>query len=224
MDNYWQEIWEKKYADGRVSHKNDGFDSLSYEQWGSLVRKFISLIEIGEKDDVLDVGVGSGAFLKEFKKYGSISGIDRAESAIDICNRTFDGTFKVGEANSLPFAKGLFSIVISFSVFHYFPSLVYAESVVKEMIRVLRKSGSILIADVNDSAKMAEYHSIRQSENMNRNHIYTNIAPTHLFYEKSFFEELAFGLGLDIHIIDNTALDIPFYTQSNYRFTVILKS
>ncbi len=177
----------------------------------------------GESDDIIDIGVGSGAFLKEIKTFGSISGIDTSENAIKICNNVFNGMFKVSEANSLPFENDCFDVIISFSVFHYFPSLDYAENVVKEMIRVLRNNGSILIADINDSEKKEEYYSIRTSENINQNHKVKNISPAHMFYHKSFFENIALSMGLNINIVDNVDLDIPFYTQSNYRYSAIMK-
>ena len=62
------------------------------------------------------------------------------------------GHFDVCDANDLKFEDGRFDRVMAYSIFHYFPDFDYAVTVIKEMIRVCRKGGIVLIGDILDSA------------------------------------------------------------------------
>jgi ubiquinone/menaquinone biosynthesis C-methylase UbiE len=72
------------------------------------------------------------------------------------------GTFEVSEAKTIPFESEMFDAVVSNSVFQYFSDLGYAESVVREIARVLKKSGRAALLDINDANKKEKYESIRR--------------------------------------------------------------
>jgi len=217
MSNDWKNIWDKKYLTNAPSYIMDGFDNLSISQWEHLVDVFCSLIQIDENSDILDIGCGSGAFLEQIKKYNSLSGIDYSENAISVIKNNLEGRFQVAEAKNIPFEDNLFNTVICFSVFYYFNSKSYAIQIIKEMLRVCKPGGQIFIGDVNDSSKRDLYNSLRKKEGRLKN----SFSPKHLFYDKIFFIEIAKKNKIHIQIIDEDKLDLPFYSNSQYRYSVI---
>ena len=52
-------------------------------------------------------------------------------------------------------------------------------------------------------------------------HKVKSVTPDHQFYKKSLFLELAKKNNLKIQIIDESKLDLSFYSNSNYRFSVV---
>ena len=220
----WNEIWNKKYSKSdSYSHVNAGFDFLSIVQWKNLVKIFTDLLIIKKDSQILDVGCGEGAFLEQIKEYKSISGIDLSENAIFKINTKMKGDFKVSQANNLPFEDNYFDTVICFSIFHYFESINYSKQVINELIRVTKPLGQILIGDINDFDKKELYLSIRNKENRNTVHKVKSVRLDHQFYKKSLFLDIAKKNNLKTQIIDESKLDLFFYSNSNsnYRFSVI---
>jgi len=109
----------------------------------------ISAVNLKEKD-VLEVGCGLGggsSFIMKYHKPKSMIGIDFSEKAIDFCNsnHSIDGlSFSYGQAESLPFEKNTFDVVINLESSHCYG---YMERFLNEVSRVLRLNGYLLIAD-----------------------------------------------------------------------------
>jgi ubiquinone/menaquinone biosynthesis C-methylase UbiE len=221
MENQWKNIWAKKYSLNAPTHVMDGFDNLSEDEWRKLVSTFSNLIDINDDSDILDVGCGAGAFLEILNDYKTVSGIDYSENAISKIKKNINGDFKVANANIIPFSLNQFNRIICFSVFFYFPSLNYAEEVIDEMLRVCRPNSKVLIADVNDQNKKELYHNLRGIEGRNKNYLSKDNPLEHLFYKKDFFVKIAKKNNIKVKIIDEDKLNLPFYSSSNYRFTVI---
>ena len=220
----WNKIWNKKYSKSEsYSHINAGFDFLSIVQWKNLVKIFTDLLIIKKDSQILDVGCGEGAFLEQIKQYKSVSGIDLSENAIFKINTKMKVDFKVSQVNNLPFDDNSFDTVICFSIFHYLESINYSKQVINELIRVTKPLGQILIGDINDFDKKELYFSTRIKENRNTLHKVKSVTPDHQFYKKSLFLELAKKNNLKIQIIDESKLDLSFYSNSNsnYRFSVV---
>jgi hypothetical protein len=136
---------------------------------------------------------------------------------IQLANKVINKRFEYKEAISLDLTDK-YDIVISHSVFHYFKDLIYAREVIKKMIKKSIKK--IAILDLNDKEKEKEYHQIRMasmSEDEYRNK-YRGLE--HLFYEKSWFENIANEFNLKIKIFDQ---DFDKYTNSKLRFNVIME-
>ena len=77
------------------------------------------------------------------------------------------------------------------------------------------------MAYINDFDKKELYFSIRNKENRNPVHKVKSVRLDHQFYKKSLFLEIAKKNNLKIQIIDESKLDLSFYSNSNYRFSVI---
>lgn len=116
---------------------------------------------------ILDVATGTGQQAFAFAKKGyEVVGIDLSEAMLDVAkkkNRFRSAKFEVADATSLPFEDNSFDISsVSFAL-HDMP-LSIREKVLKEMVRVTKSEGTILIVDYdlpkNKVGKFLIYHFI----------------------------------------------------------------
>ena len=106
-------------------------------------------------DIILDAGCGGGRnlfwFLKnDFKIYG----VDRNAPPIQYLNTTHtefkEERFKVADVEQLPFGDNFFDHVISSAVLHFAKNTAHFNSMMKEMVRVLKPNGSLFIRITSD--------------------------------------------------------------------------
>lgn len=121
----------------------------------------------GKDDDVLDVACGPGIVACAFaRRARHVTGIDLTPAMLERAAKLADeqGLSNVrwqrGDVLPLPFADASFSIVVSRLAFHHFqqPALV-----LREMKRVCRPGGRVLVADLYASAdpdKAAAMHAM----------------------------------------------------------------
>jgi len=126
----------------------------SDENWQQLVSDVKHKLNLAHEDSLLDVGCGSGLLLSKLSNHcASVAGVDYAQAMVDKAQQLIpNGEFYCGEALALKFDSNSFDKLLSYSIFHYFPSQDYAIDVIKEMVRVVKPGGVILIGDVLDSA------------------------------------------------------------------------
>ncbi len=228
----WKKVWEQKAKDvsSDITLSNlisiDGFDTgigvFPIESWLKFIEKIASRLELKRGNKILEVGCGAGAFLFPLYNRGvEVYGIDYSVNQIALCKKIMDrGVFKVGEANRLPFESEFFDVAISNSVFQYFSDLEYAEKVVTEMARVLKRNGYIGIFDVNDLEKKEEFIAARKRKLGEKKYerLYGNLEQ--LFYSKEWFREIAKQYGFDCTIEDQY---IEGYFNSGFRYNVFFK-
>lgn len=95
-------------------------------------------------NNVLDVGCGTGLFADCFK--GEYTGIDINQEYIRRAETKGRGTFLVADATSLPFNNETFGLVFTLGVLHHLDKQ-EREKMLKEMWRVCKAGGHILIVD-----------------------------------------------------------------------------
>ena len=130
--------------------------------------KWLNEHDIG---NLLDVGTGSGAFLrfclKHAKSYQSAVGIDVVESVLEEARKTTayeNVSYLTAQVEELPFADGEFSTISMSNALHHFRSPLKS---LKQMKRVLRPSGTLVMAEVHaeltDAKQLthAMMHSLR---------------------------------------------------------------
>ncbi len=101
----------------------------------------------GRKDiSILDAGCGTGYNHKCFSQIGKAFGIDISDMALEYCARRGLKDVSQSSVTNLPFADGLFDIVVSADVL-YHSAVEDDERAINEMKRVL-KPGGILIVNV----------------------------------------------------------------------------
>ena len=133
-----------------------------YELFGALFfggrrrsyRKLVVAAEVRPGDGVLDVGCGPGYLTRMLAQavgpQGAATGIDAAPENTEYATRKARGLancrFQPGTAEALDFPDGAFDVVVSSLVMHHLPEEGRLGAV-REMRRVLRPGGTLLLAD-----------------------------------------------------------------------------
>jgi SAM-dependent methyltransferase len=111
--------------------------------------------------DVLEVGCGRGggaAFV--FERHGprSLTGVDLSASSVAYCQRSYARpglSFRVADAEHLPFPDGSFDAVLNVESSHCYPNV---EGFFLEVARVLRPGGVFVAADSIGSDQLRQFH------------------------------------------------------------------
>ena len=111
--------------------------------------KILRHLPKGEGLKLLDVAIGDGVYLPWLPESWRIVGIDISPVQLAACRRrTVEGRrdlpLALGEAEDLPFRDRQFDAVLSIGGFNYFND---PEGSLREMVRVTRPGGTIVVAD-----------------------------------------------------------------------------
>lgn len=119
---------------------------------------------------ILDVGCGSGGWLREFQKYGAepsnLYGIDLLEERVIAGKRQSPNIhIEQGNVESLDFPDRTFDIVLQSTVFTSIHDMGMKQKIACEMLRVLRDDGIILWYDFRyDNPWNPDVKGIRKNE------------------------------------------------------------
>jgi ubiquinone/menaquinone biosynthesis C-methylase UbiE len=151
-----KEVYERRKTEnkGRLySYFNEANLFVIHERERALIcsLKQLRLTDLSDRR-ILDIGCGSGGFLREFVKYGArpknLYGIDLLEERIEKArelNPNID--FRCGDASNLPYEDHFFDIVMQFTVFTSILDSGMKEKMASEMLRVLKADGTIIWYD-----------------------------------------------------------------------------
>lgn len=148
---------------GRILHSARGYDAMAWLM--TLGRepvfreKILDLARLGSGESVLDVGCGTGTLAIRAKRRvgpsGSVHGIDASPAMVAAATRKAkkthaDVAFDTAVVESLPFADASFDAVSSTLMLHHLPRPA-REQCVREMRRVLKPGGRVVIVDFASS-------------------------------------------------------------------------
>jgi len=100
--------------------------------------------QIGTGGELLDLGCGTGLFIRRFLKYGgNVTGIDISSGMIKRATQIFPTEqFLVGNAEYLPFADDTFDSISSLLAFSY---LTKPEKTLDDCLRILKPGGRVAV-------------------------------------------------------------------------------
>jgi ubiquinone/menaquinone biosynthesis C-methylase UbiE len=142
-DNY-KEQSRKKFEKMSSNFYKTPAGRASKTMYASLIQK------LNDKsfESLLDVGCGTGKVLSLIldKFNAKVSGIDLSEGMIQKAKELLgeSANLKVGDSENLPWADNTFDVVTCSASFHHYPN---PEVVLKEMKRILKPDGRVIIAD-----------------------------------------------------------------------------
>ena len=157
----------------------------AYDRWftipiGSLVRKYeanllMDLLSPGHGELILDAGCGTGIFTLDILSHGSqVVGLDislpmlmRAREKL----RGYPFQMVLGDLLKLPFQENIFNKVVSVTALEFIED---AKGAVKELFRVTKKRGCVVVATLNS---LSPWASRRKAEAKRK----------HTLFEKAVF-------------------------------------
>jgi ubiquinone/menaquinone biosynthesis C-methylase UbiE len=114
------------------------------DQQAPTYKEAIRRLEIGPGHVVLDVGCGSGAFLRAAADRGArVHGLDASEGLLEIARRRLPGAdLRVGDMQFLPYEDDCFDVVTGFNSFFFADDMVAA---LREAGRVAKPGAPVLV-------------------------------------------------------------------------------
>jgi ubiquinone/menaquinone biosynthesis C-methylase UbiE len=135
---------------------------------GKALQLLIETAAAGADDTVLDVACGGGNVVCAFAKVvRHATGIDVTPAMLDRARAMAresglgNVSWDQGQATALPYADASFSIVLTRFSFHHF---IEPLAVLKEMVRVCKPGGRVLVADMHTSAEPAKGAAFNRME------------------------------------------------------------
>lgn len=224
----WRRIWnDRRGPDGtRPTLADliamDGFDAgagkIQEHDWSQYVESVSSKIGIRADDSVYEVGCGSGAFLYPLYTGGHrVGGLDYSEALVQHARKAMAGMdFAVCDATQVD-TDVPYDYVVANGVFHYFPGLDYAETVLRGMIRKCVRAVAVL--DVPDLQSMEESEGARRGALPSGDYDRRYDGLTHLYYDKAWFGQVG-EATCRVSVFDQNIRD---YGNSAFRFNCLLE-
>ncbi|MDI3481222.1 MAG: hypothetical protein PWQ97_877 [Tepidanaerobacteraceae bacterium] len=156
------------------------FNSVA-EKWDDMcchdtekINRILDMAQLKKGDKVLDVGTGTGVmipFLQErVGEQGYITAIDLAENMLKIAERkyrTLNVSFIHADITTADL-DGNFDLILCYSVFPHFKDRLKA---IKNMYRLLKPGGRILICHSQSRKQINQIHMNSPSREINRDHL-----------------------------------------------------
>src|SRR5215469_1376126 len=124
------------------------------------LERIVKMAEAGPDDTVLDVACGPGLLTCAFARVVRHAvGLDITPAMLEQARKTqqeqglTNVSWQSGDVVSLPYPEHHFSIVVSRFAFHHLPEPLAA---LKEMVRVCKPAGRVVVADMSPAANKAE--------------------------------------------------------------------
>jgi ubiquinone/menaquinone biosynthesis C-methylase UbiE len=129
---------------------------IQQAEWTRDIRQYLfGKTHLDNAKFILDVGCGTGAIIKEFPKNGNIHGLDIDYERLRFARSYHkDVSFLCADAHRLPYRNNSFPIVLCHFLLLWVKS---PESVIKEMIRVGKPGGHILLLAEPDYGGRIDY-------------------------------------------------------------------
>jgi SAM-dependent methyltransferase len=134
------------------------------------LRRLVASSGAGPADTVLDVACGPGLVVAAFAEVARhVTGIDLTPAMIDRARALqrdrglANVALTVGDVVPLPYGDAAFSIVVSRFAFHHFPDPAAA---LREMVRVCRPGGRVVVADAAASPDPARAAAFNRMEKL----------------------------------------------------------
>ena len=125
------------------------YDKAVFQFW---MRKFYAQataeLQLNPKTKVLDISCGTGELLKSLQGKAELYGIDISEEMLKAAKKKLGRKVKLlkADVHRLPFEDNFFDYAMTTEAFHHYYD---QPSALKEMVRVTKNGGKIIVADIN---------------------------------------------------------------------------
>ena len=217
----WEKIWNNRNIDTNNVITYNGYQLKDLDSLNKLIEEITKNVILKDNSSILDLGCGNGYvinYLLSLKKVKNcqVYGLDFCENNIVYAKQHYHSfDFQIGDfRKQLPYPSNKFDYVISISSLFYLKDLDELNFLAKEIKRVSKSNAPIFLGNIYDFEKKP----IAMTE---RKKTHPDQKSQHLYIEKSKLQHIF--SEYDIQFIDNTDLDIDFYSGYKYKFNAILQ-
>ncbi|RLI90265.1 MAG: ubiquinone biosynthesis protein UbiE [Candidatus Altiarchaeales archaeon] len=146
----------------------DRYDSWYRTEFGRYAdrlekRLVLRFAEPKKGEKVLDVGCGTGTYGLEFSKMGlDVTCLDMSKRMLDIARKkSRDMNTILGNAREIPFKDNTFDLIVGITLIEFLDE---PERAIKEMKRVLKREGRLILGVLNKFSLFALCERIRKNE------------------------------------------------------------
>lgn len=128
--------------------------------YNDLISSILIQLDLTDSSRLLEVGCATGFLAQGLApSLLSYTGVDVAPKAVKAAKtlKIPNASFLVGDGESLKFADNTFDCAICYDVFTNFPDFKIGEDIIKEMLRVIKPNGRVMVGSVPDSELQHEY-------------------------------------------------------------------
>lgn len=169
--DWWRDIFNANYL------RTDGDVVDDPEITGAEIDAFISMVDIPQDACILDLCCGQGRHVLELARrgYSDLYGVDRSHYLISRARRVArklgrEVTFREGDARKLRFPDNKFDLIyLAGNSFGYFESVDDDVAVLRELRRLLKPGGQLLI-DFTDGDFLRGHYESRSWEWIDKNY------------------------------------------------------
>ena len=184
-----------------------------FEAWAQHIQRHF---DVRPEDVLLDIGCGSGLFLKYFSKltdrlYGVDTSVEQIKNAKMNCPAAH---LRVGSSLDAGFGDLQFSRIICNGVFLLFDSLSFANAVIRYMLSISAPEGKIWIGDLPLPTK-----EMQSDGNYRRRGKSSDLELQH--FPPDFFNKLCSELGVEGHPV---AQAVRGKVTAEFRYDFLLKN
>ncbi|MGC8944001.1 MAG: class I SAM-dependent methyltransferase [Caldisericia bacterium] len=183
-DKFNFDTWSKNY-DKDV--KNDKNIFLKYY---NVLNFVVKISNVKKSNKVLDIGTGTGNLLLKFLKKGAqVIGLDPSKEMLKIANKKVKDNKNAqlilieNPFLNIPFPKEYFNIVSSTYSFHHV-EYNKKEIAIKEMLRVLKNNGILIIGDLMFKNKIEELYFLEKYDFFDKDEYYERIDELYEIFKK----------------------------------------
>jgi ubiquinone/menaquinone biosynthesis C-methylase UbiE len=138
-------------------------DRFKTQELTPFLSQLVPTFQLEQGQTVLDVGTGTGILipflLKAVGSTGHVTAVDFAEKMVEVCNLKYAGLSNVNitvqQVEKLGFPSESFDAVTCFGLF---PHLEHKEEALRQMNRVLKPGGKLIIAHALSSEEIKAHH------------------------------------------------------------------
>lgn len=107
-----------------------------------LLASLIRTLQLPQSSQIVDIGCGTGFTLSLLSRYGKVTGVDKAESALAFCRKRGFTHVKKTDGKTLPFKKTAFDLVTCLDILEHIEN---ENELLSEIKRVLKPLGYLII-------------------------------------------------------------------------------
>ena len=127
-----------------------------------VIDSIMSALAAHAGSNVLEVGCASGYIACGIApRVGRYTGIDLAAAPLEVARKMklANAVFRQGDGGALPYADGSFDAAFAYDVYTNFPTFEDGVPLIRDMLRVVRPGGRVLIGSVTNKKKAADFEA-----------------------------------------------------------------